>query len=51
MHAHIPIGLNERDLWLACMAKAIHKVGLGGQAAEQLMRHFTRAAEDCRNAR
>ena len=49
MHAHVPIGAEERDLWLACMAQAIDKVGLGGLPAEQLMRHFTRAAEDCRN--
>ena len=37
------------DLWLACMAKAIGKVGLNLQTAEQLMRHFTRAAEAFRN--
>ncbi|VTZ27773.1 Globin [Methylocella tundrae] len=49
MHAHVPIGRKERDLWLACMTKAIAKVGLGSQTADRLMRHFTRAAEGCRN--
>lgn len=49
MHAHVPLGVTERDVWLACMVKAIGKAGLGLQTAEQLMRHFTRAAEACRN--
>lgn len=49
MHEHVPIGPSDRDLWLACMVKAIAQVGLDRGVADKLMRHLTRAAETCRN--
>lgn len=49
IHEHVPIGPQMRDLWLTCMARAIDKVGIGGDVKARLMFHFTRAAETSRN--
>lgn len=49
IHAHMPIGPQMRDLWLACMAKAIAQVGIDAEFSAVLMRHFAVAAEACRN--
>ena len=44
MHAHIAIGLKERDAWLACMDMAVDRVGISPEIKTELMRHFTRVA-------
>lgn len=49
IHVHIPIGYKERDIWLACMTKAIARVGIEAETADRLMRHLTQAAELCIN--
>lgn len=49
IHEHVAIGPEMRDLWLACMVKAIDKCGIAPDLAQQLMRHFTVAAETSRN--
>ncbi len=49
IHEHVPIGPDMRDLWLACMRKAIARRGIEPDLAGRLMAHFTRAAEISRN--
>lgn len=49
IHEHVPIGPAMRDLWLRCMEKAMAEVGITGDLKEQVMVHFTRAAETSRN--
>ena len=49
IHAHVLIGPALRDLWLACMARAIEDRGIAADLAAQMMRHFTVAAEASRN--
>ncbi len=49
IHQHVPIGPEMRDLWLACMEKAIAQRGILPDLAAQLMRHFAVAAETSRN--
>lgn len=49
IHEHVAIGPEMRDLWLACMQKAVDRRGIESGLAGQLMRHFTRAAEISRN--
>jgi hemoglobin len=49
IHAHVGIGPDLRDLWLAAMRKAVADVGTEPALAETLMRQFERAAEVVRN--
>lgn len=49
IHRHVPIGPEMRDLWLACMVKAIAQRGIKADLAAQMIRHFTVAAEASRN--
>jgi hemoglobin len=44
MHAHVEINQAARDAWLACMSKAIDKVGLPPETKAQMMGPFTRVA-------
>ncbi|MDP0926358.1 group II truncated hemoglobin [Paracoccus onubensis] len=49
IHEHVPVGPEMRDLWLECMKKAIANLGIDGDLASLLMRHFSTAAETARN--
>ena len=49
IHEHVEIGPEMRDLWLACMRKAVVQAGLPEHLREMVMRHFTFAAETTRN--
>jgi hemoglobin len=49
IHEHIHIGPKMRDLWLACMEKAMAQVGIEGALKDEVMVHFERAAETSRN--
>lgn len=49
IHEHVPIGPAIRDMWLRCMDLAIAKAGMDDGLKDQLMLHFTRAAETSRN--
>ncbi len=49
IHAHVEIGLVERDAWLVCMDRAIDQVGFEPALKERMMVTFTRAAEISRN--
>jgi hemoglobin len=49
IHEHVPIGPRMRDIWLACMVKAMAKIGIEGELKDEVMAHFRRAAETSRN--
>lgn len=49
IHEHVPIGPKMRDLWLACMEKAVDRVAIAEPQRSKLMAHLTRAAEISRN--
>jgi len=45
MHEHVEINAESKDIWLACMDKAIDQIGLEVTTKNKLMRNFTAAAE------
>jgi hemoglobin len=45
IHAHLPIGMLERDAWLTCMEKALHDIDADIETRVFLMKHFSRVAE------
>ena len=47
-HQHLPIGKDERDAWLFCMAKAIAKQPYAEEFKEYLIRQLCIPAERCR---
>ena len=47
-HAHLPIGPNERDAWLACMAEALTKQDYTPEFNAYLLRALSVPAERCR---
>ncbi|WP_036314001.1 group II truncated hemoglobin [Methylophaga thiooxydans] len=48
-HMPFPIGIEERDQWLYCMAQALKKLSLDNLFAEQLMSSFVQTADFMRN--
>ncbi len=48
-HAPFPIGIAERDAWLANMRRALDAVGLEPEHADELWSYLTRAADSLRN--
>lgn len=50
MHAHLDIGTDERDAWLACMDKAVTSVVAEPEVRNLLMSHFGRVAEALRTS-
>ncbi len=48
-HLPFPIGIEERDQWLYCMAQALKKMELDQIFAEQLMSSFVQTADFMRN--
>ncbi|MEX3951003.1 group II truncated hemoglobin [Paraburkholderia sp. EG287B] len=49
LHAHIEIGPEQVQAWLACMRKAIAALGYDADVEATLMQHFTRTAHALRN--
>jgi hemoglobin len=49
LHAHIEIGPERVEAWLACMRKAIAALGCDAEVEATLMQHFTRTAHALRN--
>jgi hemoglobin len=45
MHAHLAIGMAERDAWLTCMDKALTAVDADAETRNLLMSHFSRVAD------
>ena len=48
-HMPFPIGIEERDQWLYCMAQALKTLDLDDFLAEQLMSSFVQTADFMRN--
>jgi len=48
-HMPFPIGIEERDQWLYCMAQALTSMDLDKLFAEQLMSSFVQTADFMRN--
>lgn len=48
-HIHLPIAENEREQWLACMAKAMDERGVGGEVRSFLDLRFRHVADFLRN--
>ena len=48
-HLPFPIGIKERDQWLACMDQAMHEVGLDPALVERLKESFFNTADWMRN--
>ena len=48
-HLPFPIGIKERDQWLACMDQAMHEVGLDPVLVERLKESFFNTADWMRN--
>jgi len=48
MHAHLNIGMIERDSWLTCMDRALTAVKTDAETHRLLMGHFRRVAEALR---
>ncbi|RKZ78877.1 MAG: hemoglobin-like protein [Gammaproteobacteria bacterium] len=48
-HLPFPIGIEERDQWLYCMAQALKTMDLDQVFAEQLMSSFVQTADFMRN--
>lgn len=48
---HLPfhIGISERDLWLACMSRAMHELGVEQHLQGQLAHAFAQTADHMRN--
>lgn len=45
VHAHLPIGVSERDQWLTCMAEAIAKQTFAADFKDYLLRQLAVPAE------
>jgi hemoglobin len=48
-HMPFPIGAEERDQWLACMARAMEDVGIDGKVRAELAQAFWKTADFMRN--
>ena len=48
-HMHVPIGIAERDQWLACMDQAMGEVGVDEALRERLRQSFFQTADFMRN--
>jgi len=48
-HLPFPIGISERDQWLACMTKAMERTGVEENLRAQLAQAFFRTADHLRN--
>ena len=48
-HLPFPIGIEERDQWLYCMAQALKQMDLDEVLAQQLMSSFVQTADFMRN--
>jgi hemoglobin len=48
-HLHVPIGVRERDQWLACMDQAMGEVGLDQALRSHLQTSFFQTADWMRN--
>jgi hemoglobin len=48
-HLHVPIGVRERDQWLACMDQAMAEVGLDQALRSHLRESFFQTADWMRN--
>ncbi len=48
-HMHVPIGLQERDEWLACMNQAMSEVAVPAALQERLLASFANTADWMRN--
>ena len=47
-HAHLPIGVEERDAWLLCMQRAIEQQPYAEDFKRYLLRELAVPAERCR---
>ena len=48
-HLHVAIGLAERDLWMACMTRAMTDIGVETGLKKRLVASFMNAADFMRN--
>ena len=48
-HLPFPIGIRERDQWLACMAQSMQEVGVDAALRQRLERSFFETADWMRN--
>ncbi|WP_156105355.1 group II truncated hemoglobin [Litchfieldella xinjiangensis] len=48
-HRHLPIGPEERDAWLLCMATALDEVGADPELRTYLLTQLRHPAEMCRS--
>lgn len=48
-HAHIAIGVSERDQWMGCMVRAMQDVGLAPDLRAELEAAFFKTADFMRN--
>jgi hemoglobin len=48
-HLPFPIGATERDLWLACMSRAMQEIGVEGDLQQGLYNAFFKTADWMRN--
>ena len=48
-HMHAPIGILERDQWLACMAQAMTETGVPEDLRQRLETSFFQTADWMRN--
>ncbi|PHR50920.1 group II truncated hemoglobin [Cycloclasticus sp.] len=48
-HLPFPIGIKERDQWLHCMDKALHKMNIEKAMHDELMQAFFNTADFMRN--
>ncbi len=48
-HLHVPIGIQERDEWLACMAQAMREQGVEPELGGRLQASFFQTADWMRN--
>jgi hemoglobin len=48
-HMHVPIGIQERDQWLACMDQAMGEVGVDENLRARLRQSFFQTADFMRN--
>lgn len=44
MHAHVPIALDDAEVWLSCMEKAVDHCGYSGALKGKMMTSFRRVA-------
>jgi hemoglobin len=48
-HLHVPIGIQERDEWLACMGQAMVETGVDPELSKRLQGSFFQTADWMRN--